>query len=130
MKRNFGEGLIPLVLGLLSVALLCWDNIFIPWYEKKYEGKEEMASGPVMKIFNWVLRIIGLGIVLGVFGWLIYDIFFQGEEVKASVLIDLSFTSVIYIAGLDNKRSKYHLGLGKAHCRPMRTRERLKILLV
>ena len=46
-----------------------------------------MASGPVMKILNWILRIIGLGIVLGVFGWLIYDIFFQGEEVKARVLI-------------------------------------------
>ena len=88
MKRNFGEGLIPLVLGLLSVALLCWDNVFIPWYEKKYEGKEEeIAKGPVMKIFNWILRIIGLAIVLGVFGWLIYDIFFQGEEVKARVLI-------------------------------------------
>ena len=77
-----------MVLGLLSVALLCWDNIFIPWYEKKYEGKEEeIAKGPVMKIFNWILRIIGLAIVLGVFGWLIYDIFFQGEEVKARVLI-------------------------------------------
>ena len=107
MKRNFGEGLIPLILGLLSVALLCWDNIFIPWYEKKYEDKEEeTAKGPVMKIFNWILRIIGLAIVLGVFGWLIYDIFFQGEEVKASVLIDLSFTSVISIPGLDNKRFK------------------------
>ena len=95
-----------MVLGLLSVALLCWDNIFIPWYEKKYEGKEEeMASGPVMKIFNWILRIIGLGIVLGVFGWLIYDIFFQGEEVKARVLIGPSFQAIIPI-GLALRQSK------------------------
>ena len=57
-----------------------------------------MASGPVMKIFNWILRIIGLGIVLGVFGWLIYDIFFQGEEVKARVLIGSSFLSIIPIS--------------------------------
>ena len=101
MKRNFGEGLIPLVLGLLSVALLCWDNVFIPWYEKKYEGKEEeMASGPVMKIFNWILRIIGLAIVLGVFGWLIYDIFFQGEEVKARVLIGPHFSVFLSLGRL------------------------------
>ena len=87
LKRNFGEGLIPLVLGLLSVALLCWDNYIVPWYEKKYEGKEEeVSSGPLMKILNWTLRIIGLGIVLGVFGWLIYDIFFEGEDVKARIL--------------------------------------------
>ena len=114
MKRNFGEGLIPLVLGLLSVALLCWDNVFIPWYEKKYEGKEEeMASGPVMKIFNWVLRIIGLAIVLGVFGWLIYDIFFQGEEVKARVLIGRHFSVFLSLGRLfsgglcDRPLSKY-----------------------
>ena len=125
MKRNFGEGLIPLVLGLLSVALLCWDNIFIPWYEKKYEGKEEeMASGPVMKIFNWILRIIGLGIVLGVFGWLIYDIFFQGEEVKARVHTDIIVSPSKFDLRFDCTFFLYDRILSY---RSMRTRGRLKI---
>lgn len=90
LKRNFAEGLIPLILGLLTAALLCWDYVFIPWYEKKYEGKEDqISSGRLMKILNWTVRIIGIGIVLGVFGWLIYDIFFQSGAVKASVLMKL-----------------------------------------
>ena len=115
LKRNFGEGLIPLVLGLLSVALLCWDNYIVPWYEKKYEGKEEeVSSGPIMKILNWTLRIIGLGIVLGVFGWLIYDIFFEGEDVKARILKKIkSIFNFQFILG-----------------QKMKTYKRLKILLV
>ena len=105
-----------MVLGLLSVALLCWDNYIVPWYEKKYEGKEEeVSSGPIMKILNWTLRIIGLGIVLGVFGWLIYDIFFEGEDVKARIL---------------KKPIKLHSQIAVDIGSKMKTHKRLKILLV
>ena len=72
-----------MVLGLLSLAFLCWDKLFVPWFDKKFEGQEErISSGIVPKILFWSSRIIGLGIVLGVFGWLIYDIFFKDVNVK------------------------------------------------
>ncbi|CAG5102303.1 Oidioi.mRNA.OKI2018_I69.chr1.g237.t2.cds [Oikopleura dioica] len=86
LSINFGEALIPLVLGCLAVFFICWDKFMLK-YEDKI-GDWYTTSTKNSPTFWRLLKIIsGLAVCGVLLGLLVYDIFFAEEKIKEKNLV-------------------------------------------
>merc|ERR1711976_653968 len=85
IDRNFDEALVLIVLACVTVCLIAWDYWMARWGSKI--DSDKIFGSKMWKIISW---LVGLGIVGAMFGFIIWDVFFSGDDVKSSNLMGIA----------------------------------------
>jgi len=85
IDKNFDEALVLIVIGCLTVVLVAWDYWMAKWGSKI--DTEKLFNSKLFKIASW---LVGLGVVAAMLGFIIWDIFISGDEIKSSNLMGIA----------------------------------------